>query len=281
MTHSDDLTPYHSYSGDEFRFCGLPLLQVGWLEPPHAFPTGKAPIGFPERLLAFCAWDKIVELTCGHQDCAFCGATYYQQWTQYNSPLGNGEIRVLGDGVVYAAPSLIYHYVAVHAYVPPPGFIAAVMEGPAPDTRSLLRYRFRFWEATIYSALYGSRGSAPLKAFPPAKPGAVLGPLIWRYRAIAILGILLVAVLLAQPGGVGVSTIIVLTLAAAASILRAQLTCPVCKKRLRLMLREPRGWSLPPDGPFATMYCYDCGVGYRPTPDLWGEPLAEVATTWR
>jgi hypothetical protein len=281
MAHSDDLTPYHSYSGDEFRFCGFPILQVGWLEPPHAFPTGKTPDGFPKRLLAFCAWDKIVELTCGHQDCGFCGATYYQHWSQYNSPLGNGEIRVLGDGVAYAAPSLIYHYAAVHAYLPPPAFIAAVMEGPGPDAPALLRYRFRCWEATIYSALRGIQSSTPRKAFPPAKPGAVLGPLIRRYRAIAILAIVSVAVLLAQPGGVGVSTPIVVTLAAAASLLRAQLTCPVCKKRLRLLFREPLGWSLSPDGPFATMYCYDCGVGYRPALDRWGEPLGEVATTWR
>jgi hypothetical protein len=43
--------------------------------------------------------------------------------------LGNGEIRVRGaDGTLYAAPSLIAHYVADHSYLPPDGFIDAIRE---------------------------------------------------------------------------------------------------------------------------------------------------------
>ncbi|MCX7805518.1 MAG: hypothetical protein N3A38_10060 [Planctomycetota bacterium] len=38
------------------------------------------------------------------------------------------EIRVLGrDGKIYAAPTLIYHYVVAHKYRPPQEFIDAVM----------------------------------------------------------------------------------------------------------------------------------------------------------
>ena len=45
--------------------------------------------------------------------------------------LGSAEIRVLGGGgKVYAAPNLIYHYVAKHKYRPPEEFIEAVMRVP-------------------------------------------------------------------------------------------------------------------------------------------------------
>ena len=57
--------------------------------------------------------------------------------------LGTAEIRAYGaNGVLYAAPTLIYHYVAKHHYQPPDEFIQAVMTGPRPpgdDYRALLR----------------------------------------------------------------------------------------------------------------------------------------------
>ena len=46
---------------------------------------------------------------------------------QENS-LGSAEIRVKGkDGKVYAAPTLIYHYVAAHDYDPPKEFVEALL----------------------------------------------------------------------------------------------------------------------------------------------------------
>jgi hypothetical protein len=36
-------------------------------------------------------------------------------------------MRVTGGGMVYAAPSLVHHYVAAHGYRPPDTFIAAVL----------------------------------------------------------------------------------------------------------------------------------------------------------
>jgi hypothetical protein len=39
---------------------------------------------------------------------------------------GNGEIRVPGDGVVFAAPVLIVHYIQEHDYLPPGQFLKAV-----------------------------------------------------------------------------------------------------------------------------------------------------------
>ncbi|WP_338285215.1 hypothetical protein [Luteolibacter sp. LG18] len=48
--------------------------------------------------------------------------------------LGNGEIRVRGaDGVIYGAPTLIYHYVVAHDYLPPAAFIEAVCRWEPPQ----------------------------------------------------------------------------------------------------------------------------------------------------
>jgi hypothetical protein len=49
--------------------------------------------------------------------------------------LGAAEIRVFAkDGVAYAAPTLVYHYVSVHHYKPPDEFVRALREGPLPSS---------------------------------------------------------------------------------------------------------------------------------------------------
>jgi hypothetical protein len=40
----------------------------------------------------------------------------------------NGEIRVSGEGIVFAVPVLIVHYIEVHSYLPPAQFLKAVDE---------------------------------------------------------------------------------------------------------------------------------------------------------
>jgi hypothetical protein len=44
-------------------------------------------------------------------------------------PRGSAEIRVVGDGVAYAAPELVAHYVEAHGYLPPDPFVRAVLQG--------------------------------------------------------------------------------------------------------------------------------------------------------
>jgi hypothetical protein len=46
---------------------------------------------------------------------------------------GSAEIRVFGKrGKIYAAPTLLFHYVTVHHYKPPDEFLMALKEGPCP-----------------------------------------------------------------------------------------------------------------------------------------------------
>ncbi len=120
----DDLTPYTGCGAD--AALGLLPLAVGWLRGGMAFETGKAPESFLARLLPFCQPEHTVCAAGGTRPCPLC--------RQLIPPYGQAEIRVIGEVDIYAAPDLIYHYVSGHHYLPPPEFVAAVLQGPAPDT---------------------------------------------------------------------------------------------------------------------------------------------------
>ncbi|MEJ7786715.1 MAG: hypothetical protein WKF96_18085 [Solirubrobacteraceae bacterium] len=69
---------------------------MGWLSGGHPYPTGPSQ----------------VRMQCGLRPVR----------------LRNGEIRVTGeDGTVYAAPTMIAHYVAEHDYLPPQEFVDALL----------------------------------------------------------------------------------------------------------------------------------------------------------
>jgi hypothetical protein len=81
-----------------------------------------------------------------------CGDISHEQWfnegqSRYGEKthwlnIGDGEIRVIGKSAIYAAPTLIYHYVVEHQYKPPDEFIEAVLKGPSPESeehKTLLR----------------------------------------------------------------------------------------------------------------------------------------------
>jgi len=133
-------------------------INVGWLDPDYPFPQGDVTPEFVEKLKQFCAFP--VWRTRGIYPCMVCEPWefYERKHNKYAKPepsedekqkiykevheveingkirqLGCAEIRVCGkDGKIYAAPNLIYHYVAAHKYLPPQEFIDAVMTCP-PD----------------------------------------------------------------------------------------------------------------------------------------------------
>jgi hypothetical protein len=69
--------------------------------------------------------------------------------------LGSAEVRVFDpEGkAAFAAPNLLYHYVAVHHYLPPAEFLAAIASGPQPATpeyRDLLLRAAVPWAVTPF-----------------------------------------------------------------------------------------------------------------------------------
>ena len=132
MTYFADLTPY-SYleRHDEYghKAADEPPLNVGWLDAAHPFPTGAPPDGL---LPALTKLAKLrVRQTRGYHYCEICvrdmGEDAMDAIRQGMIARESAEFQVQGDGVVYAAPQLLLHYVAAHEYLPPAEFCAATL----------------------------------------------------------------------------------------------------------------------------------------------------------
>jgi hypothetical protein len=114
MAFFPDLSP-HTYTPT----CGLEIINIGWLDEGNPFPTGPTPTEFDAALLELC--ERPTHVDRGVHLCWFCRDLL-------RNKEGNGQIRVLGkNGVRYAAPTLVHHYVTLHHYLPPTEFIEAVI----------------------------------------------------------------------------------------------------------------------------------------------------------
>ena len=133
MTYFPDLSPY--------EYCGLkdddviPTVNVGWLDNSKPYPQGFTSELFKEKLFQFCQRDNAILFCLGYHECQFCENPFFPLEVKRGeiiTRLGNGEIRVIGQKVIYAAPTMIYHYVVAHNYLPPQEFVDAVLTGPSP-----------------------------------------------------------------------------------------------------------------------------------------------------
>jgi hypothetical protein len=115
MPFFDDLTPY-AYFHPEPDPPGT--VNVGWVDWGHPYPIGETAEAFRAKLRRLCVTN--VRMTNGLYLCSMCFGP--------SRPTSSAEIRVPGKGGrVFAAPSLIAHYVDVHRYRPSEEFIEAVM----------------------------------------------------------------------------------------------------------------------------------------------------------
>jgi hypothetical protein len=118
MTYFEDLTP-HTYTKHAEE---VGVVNIGWLEKGHRFPTGPTSKEFQAALQELC--EKPIHLHRGFHVCEFCAWKSRDDW----SPIGNGQIRIRDEnGLWYVAPTMIYHYVDNHNYQPPDEFIMAVL----------------------------------------------------------------------------------------------------------------------------------------------------------
>lgn len=130
-----DLEPYNGC--DDNQILHLTPLAVGWLSRAHSFTTGVVPTDVIVRLLQFCLDPYLVCRTPVARPCQLdhaCGLVPAVTLPDGEARFGDGEIRVIGADDVFAAPSLIHHYVTVHHYLPPAEFVKALRRGPAPGS---------------------------------------------------------------------------------------------------------------------------------------------------
>lgn len=114
MAFFEDLTAYMYFHPEEET---PGTVNIGWLTPDRPFPTGPTSEAFRSKLGRLC--ERRVKQTRGHYSCAFC--------TGRERPTSSSEMRVAARDRVYAAPSMVHHYVVAHDYRPPDEFIAAVL----------------------------------------------------------------------------------------------------------------------------------------------------------
>lgn len=108
---------------------------MGYLARGHPFPRGKGLENFFDRLVALV--EQPLGCWSGYHTCdlGWCRLTRPREPMLYKGRLiglGSTDIFVPGDEVVYAAPSLILHYIRDHKYLPPPCFVQAVLKCPEP-----------------------------------------------------------------------------------------------------------------------------------------------------
>jgi len=125
MAYFADLTQYEYRPFQKQSRAGL--LNVGWLDHEHDYPKGAVDSGSLEKLERLCA--SPVNRTRGVHHCPYCKEYPVRAITAEGRTLGlgNAEIRVPGlQGIEYAAPTLIYHYIREHEYRPPEEFLEAL-----------------------------------------------------------------------------------------------------------------------------------------------------------
>ena len=111
---------------------------IGWIDANASFPKGDTSDAFIKTLWQFC---KVpVVQTRGFHVCRLCNMpTDIAPRFEFDGEtlnLGSAEIRVIAkDGLIYAAPNLIFHYVKDHRYLPPQAFVDAVLSAPEPQSK--------------------------------------------------------------------------------------------------------------------------------------------------
>jgi len=149
MSYIADLSDYDY----DLAYARRATKAVGWLDASHSFPRATPSPSLLDSLWRYCSIS--VALQRGAHSCEFCQEQQASNFAQRHGRkllLGVSEFRVISrTGSIYAAPTLIYHYVAVHHYQPPGEFVHALLEEPMPPSReycALLEDLNLEWRAT-------------------------------------------------------------------------------------------------------------------------------------
>ena len=122
----EDLSEYDA--ADDIERIGMAPLAIGFLQRKQRYEEGEPDAALLDTLLAFCHPDLTVARLPRAMPCPLCGKRIEVEIDGETVGLGSAEIRVLGEADIYAAPDLLPHYIAVHNYLPPDEFIAALRQ---------------------------------------------------------------------------------------------------------------------------------------------------------
>jgi hypothetical protein len=148
--HFQDLSTYHydAYYGIGNLIFLSQVLNVGWLESGFEYSHGTVDSVTIEKLAQIITVAENALLAYkGYHLCDFCGTTHQDGYPK----VSYGDItRKLGSKVIwlpvsnasevfFAAPDLVYHYIAAHQYRPPDPFLEAVNQFDVGSTWNALK----------------------------------------------------------------------------------------------------------------------------------------------
>jgi hypothetical protein len=137
VTYFPDYSPYAYGHGSHPG-----VVHVGCLDNVHSYSKGAVDARLIEKMKFLVS--KPVELYRGIHICELCAEPPDLVKTNLPNPVvidpncararwvaqrsSNGEIRVSREGIIFAGPVLIVHYIEAHNYLPPTEFLKTVEE---------------------------------------------------------------------------------------------------------------------------------------------------------
>ncbi len=103
---------------------------VGWLDAAHPYAQGKVSESFLDKLIDLLVKPWAPMYLLGHAECLWWGVDDDARYNGSSAVVGTPNLFVPGDGFLYAAPSMIAHYILAHTYAPPAEFCEAVLRCP-------------------------------------------------------------------------------------------------------------------------------------------------------
>lgn len=152
MTYFEDLSEYAYYGVPPINRFGKEAA-VGWLDHEHDFEKMPATEELLDVIWEYCKVS--VGQTRGLYECNLCIPPKAVHASRHGDrlELGSSEIRVFSvRGQIYAAPTLIYHYVHKHDYKPPDEFLCALRETAGPPAEQYFEQLRKFdlkWGKTL------------------------------------------------------------------------------------------------------------------------------------
>lgn len=109
------------------------VLNIGWLDKDKEFSKGKVSLEFLNKLKSVIVgnadFDANFNRIRGIRPCSLCGERNNQiEYGGQAEMLGMSEILVpmVDESGYFASPSMLYHYIAEHDYLPSEQYIKAV-----------------------------------------------------------------------------------------------------------------------------------------------------------
>jgi hypothetical protein len=107
---------------------------VGWLSNEDNYPRGQVNDEFIYKIMTLCSMPANIRRSL--HVCSLCRRNFSEYSSYYNYKdneiicISNADVLVMSsEGIVYASPVQIYHYIRDHNYLPPNEFIRVIMVG--------------------------------------------------------------------------------------------------------------------------------------------------------